>query len=66
MIHLRPLPGTPLNKGQKCSKIIEAALQEAEILGKYCDGIIVENMHDLPYVKNPGPEILTSMTSGSE
>ena len=64
MIHLRALPGTPLHKGQKVSKIIDAALQEVEILAKHeYDGLIVENMHDLPYVKNPGPEILTSMTS---
>ena len=64
MIHLKALPGTPLNKGQKISKIIDVALKEVEMLEKYgYDGLIVENMHDIPYVKNPGPEILTSMTS---
>ena len=27
------------------------------------DGVIVENMHDVPYVKAPiGPEIISSMT----
>ena len=66
MIHLKALPGTPLNKGQKISKIIDAALKEVEMLEKHgYDGLIVENMHDIPYVKNPGPEILTSMTSAS-
>ena len=39
-------------------------MQETEILAKYgLDGLIVENMHDLPYVQNVGPEILTSMTA---
>ena len=39
-------------------------MQETEILAKYgLDGLIVENMHDLPYVQKVGPEILTSMTS---
>ena len=51
-------------EGQKLTQIIDKAVQETEILAKYgLDGLIVENMHDLPYVQKVGPEILTSMTS---
>ena len=60
MIHLRALPGTPKNSWN-LNQIVEKAVEETEILKNF-DGLIVENMHDLPYVKNVGPEILTSMT----
>ena len=63
MIHLKALPGTPRNK-QSLAEIIDVALQETEILSKHgYDSVIVENMHDLPYTKNVGPEIMTCMTS---
>ena len=63
MIHVRALPGTPLNNGQKLREIEKIALQETEILAKHdFDGIIVENMFDIPYTQNVGPEIVSCMT----
>ncbi len=64
MIHLRALPGTPLNN-LSLTKIIDKALEEAELLKKFdYDAMIVENMHDVPYVKSTevGPEVVASMT----
>ncbi len=61
MIHLKALPGTPRARGQTVSEIIDKALEETEMLKDF-DALIVENMHDLPYVQNPGPEILTTMS----
>ncbi|KAL2715866.1 hypothetical protein V1478_013542 [Vespula squamosa] len=52
MIHIGALPGTPKYNGNM-KEIIKNALREA-IIYKDCqlDGIIVENMHDVPYVKS--------------
>jgi len=62
MVHLHALPGTP-----KCSKtidqIVAVAVQEAVLLEE-CgfDAIILENMHDTPYLnREVGPEIVASM-----
>ncbi len=54
MVHLRPLPGSPrydpINMGM--DKIIETAITEAKILEEAgVDGIQVENMWDIPYLK---------------
>ncbi|XP_043501854.1 uncharacterized protein F13E9.13, mitochondrial [Polistes fuscatus] len=52
MIHVGALPGTPKYNGSM-KEIIKNTLREAMIY-KDCqvDGIIVENMHDVPYVKS--------------
>jgi len=63
MIHLLALPGTPRSKNT-VKKIIERALSEA-LLYEKCgvDGIIIENMHDVPYLNSKvGPEISTLMS----
>ncbi|KJH41598.1 BtpA family protein [Dictyocaulus viviparus] len=74
MIHVPALPGTPMNK--LCiMEIIDQVKKETQIyaqanvvsgikrLVEFKDGIIVENMHDLPYTRRPmGPEITSSMT----
>ncbi|KAM6942795.1 uncharacterized protein F13E9.13, mitochondrial [Xenentodon cancila] len=63
MIHVKALPGTPLGC-LKMSQIIEEASREAVI---YCDagvdGLIIENMHDIPYTFCMGPEVCACMTS---
>lgn len=64
MIHVKPLPGTPLYNGS-VKDIIYAACKEAETYLKCAvDGIIVENMHDVPYVsaKKTSPETVSTMT----
>jgi membrane complex biogenesis BtpA family protein len=63
MVHVKALPGTPFNT-LPTSKIVEIAVTEAEqfqLAG--FDGIIIENMHDRPYLKGKvGPEITAGMT----
>ena len=61
MIHVRALPGTPQHAGGM-APILEHALAEAETY-RACGihALMVENMHDLPYVQHPGPEIATAM-----
>ena len=56
MIAVRPLPGAPGYGGDEGS-IINAAISD---LGHYAregvDAIVLENSHDLPYIKPPLPE----------
>ncbi len=62
MIHVDPLPGTPL-WGGSMKKVLDKAVKEA-LLYKECgvDMVAVENMHDTPYLnRNVGPEISASM-----
>lgn len=63
MIHVRALPGTPLNNLSN-EEILKIALNEAKIYSDYnFDGIIIENMFDIPYLKREvGPEIVSMMT----
>jgi membrane complex biogenesis BtpA family protein len=63
MIHVGALPGTPANH-QTVSEIITNAVREARIY-RDCgvDGVIIENMHDVPYLQGAvGPEIVAAMT----
>ncbi|TRY60632.1 hypothetical protein DNTS_014022 [Danionella cerebrum] len=63
MVHVRALPGTPLNRST-VSEIIDEACLEAEIYyNAGLDGLIIENMHDVPYTFEVGPEVSTSMTA---
>lgn len=61
MIHVHALPGTPRH-GQSIASILDQALAEAQL---YRDGglhaLMIENMHDIPYVRTPGPEITAAM-----
>ena len=52
MVHLRPLPGSPLyDKEAGMKKILETAVEEAKILeAAGVDGVQVENMWDIPYL----------------
>jgi len=63
MIHLKALPGTPNYKNND-TEIIEATLKEAQIYKKAgIDALAIENMHDVPYIKNDvGHEISAMMT----
>jgi hypothetical protein len=59
MIHVAALPGTPDYEGHR-EKILATALEESKIyLRAGVDGILIENMHDRPYLKRQvGPEIV--------
>jgi uncharacterized protein len=63
MIHLQALPGTP-KYNHDVNYILDSALKEVEIYKKAgIDGIIIENMHDVPYTKTEvGHEITSVMT----
>ncbi|XP_049573626.1 uncharacterized protein F13E9.13, mitochondrial [Syngnathus scovelli] len=63
MIHVKALPGSPLGC-MKMSQIVEEACREATIYRDAgLDGVIVENMHDVPYSLSPGPQVSACMTS---
>ncbi len=62
MIHISGLPGTPKNKLNP-AQIIESAVDEA-LIYQSCGlkAVMIENMHDLPYLKsNVGHEISSLM-----
>ncbi len=63
MIHVAALPGTPQHS-MPMSKIVSQAVDEAKLLvDAGFDSILMENMHDAPYLlRNVGPEIVSSMT----
>lgn len=62
MVHLRPLPGSPGWRGSM-AEVLEAARRDAEaLLEGGCDGLLVENMGDLPYLRGAvGPETTAAM-----
>ncbi|HEV2663460.1 MAG TPA: BtpA/SgcQ family protein [Blastocatellia bacterium] len=62
VIHVAALPGAPANT-LTVSEIITQAAREAAIY-RDCgvDGVIIENMHDTPYLRGSvGPEIVAAM-----
>ncbi len=62
MIHVGALPGTPANR-QSVAEIIAQAVLEAGIYREAgIDGIAIENMHDVPYLRGEvGPEIVAAI-----
>ncbi|HEV8427580.1 MAG TPA: BtpA/SgcQ family protein [Pyrinomonadaceae bacterium] len=63
VIHVGALPGTPRGS-QSVAELVLSAREEARVY-RECgvDGIIIENMHDVPYLKSEvGPEIVAAMT----
>jgi len=63
MVHLLALPGTP--KYKDLNNVITKAKAEAELLEKLgFDAIIIENMHDVPYLnRKVGEEIVAAFTA---
>jgi hypothetical protein len=54
MVHCWPLPGAPGYDGYGVDAIIEAAIRDARALAEGgCDGLIVENMWDVPFRAGP-------------
>src|SRR6476646_9733111 len=64
VIHVGALPGTP--RGAKSVvELVRQAKEEARVY-RECgvDGVIIENMHDVPYLRGEvGPEIVAAMTA---
>ncbi len=63
MIHVQALPGTPRNKFS-IQEICRQAVEEAKLYqNSGLDAIMLENMHDIPYLNNSaGPEIVSAMS----
>lgn len=63
MVHVHALPGSPGNR-HPIDRILRDALAEAAILAATgFDVILIENMHDRPYIQPPhGPETVACMT----
>jgi membrane complex biogenesis BtpA family protein len=62
MVHVGALPGTPANT-QPIGALLAAARADATTYRDAgFDAVMVENMHDVPYVRDPGPEIVAAMT----
>lgn len=63
MVHLLPLPGSP-GAEWSVDRLAAQAASEARVLAESgFGGIIVENMHDRPYVNAPhAPETIAAMT----
>ena len=64
MVHVQALPGTPKHS-KSMKEIISIAVEEAKLYEDAgLDAIMIENMHDIPYLnRNVGPEITASMTA---
>lgn len=62
MVHVEALPGTP-NYSGSINEIVDKSLAEAELYKNLgLRGIMIENMHDVPYLNNSaGPEITSTM-----
>jgi membrane complex biogenesis BtpA family protein len=63
MVHVQALPGTPGHVGSM-QYVIDAALRDAALLKQGgVDAILLENMHDVPYLRREvGPEVVSAMT----
>lgn len=62
MVHVGALPGTPAAR-LSMAALVDAALADARVYRELgFDAILVENMHDVPYVRDPGPEVVAAMT----
>lgn len=63
MVHVRALPGTPFG-GDSLDQIVQRAVADANALASAgFDGVMIENMHDRPYVQPPhGPETVAALT----
>ncbi|XP_014344458.1 uncharacterized protein F13E9.13, mitochondrial [Latimeria chalumnae] len=63
MVHVKALPGSSLNTLLVVT-ISEEACREAEVYSAAgIDGLIIENMHDLPYALSVGPEVTAAMAA---
>lgn len=63
MIHVGALPGTPANR-LRIVELVSIAVREAKVYrDSGIDGVIIENMHDTPYLRGAvGAEIVAAMT----
>jgi membrane complex biogenesis BtpA family protein len=62
MIHVGALPGAPMNTHSVAEITAQAAREAAIYRDCGADGVMIENMHDTPYLRGSvGPEIVAAM-----
>ncbi len=64
MVHINALPGAPRHV-LPMDQIVERAVADARLIAEAgFDAVIIENMHDAPYLRRSvGPEIVAAMTA---
>ncbi len=66
MIHIEALPGTPAYQGDLTAVIQQAAAEARLLTSLGVDALMIENMHDTPYLnRKVGPEIISAMTAAA-
>jgi membrane complex biogenesis BtpA family protein len=64
MIHVGALPGTPASRLGVRELVIQAVAEARIYRQSGVDGVAIENMHDVPYLRGSvGPEITAAMTA---
>ncbi len=61
MIHVDALPGTPRFQGSMADVIAKAKAEAKVYQEAGIDILMIENMHDVPFDRNVGPEIVSAM-----
>ena len=63
MVHLSALPGTPAHHGSVQEMVSRAVAETRTLVSAGFDAILVENMHDVPYLRRTvGSEIVAAMS----
>ncbi len=64
MVHLAALPGSPRGRLSIREIAAQAAREAGALVEAGFDAVMIENMHDAPYVNGPhGPEVVSAMTA---
>jgi membrane complex biogenesis BtpA family protein len=64
MVHVGALPGTPFARASVHALINDAVAEARQLAAAGFDGLILENMHDRPYLRGEvGPEIVAAMAA---
>lgn len=62
MIHVDALPGTPKYHAPMPEVIAKAKAEALQYKATGIDVLMIENMHDVPFSRSAGPEIVAAMT----
>lgn len=64
MVHVEALPETPMHSKPFQAILKQAIVESKTLQNSGVDAILLENMHDVPYLKSKvGPEIVACMTA---
>lgn len=64
MVHVGALPGTPAASEPVAILAARAAEEARQLEDAGFDGVMIENMHDVPYLaRDVGPEVVAAMTA---